>query len=60
MEPTPDVVGHAIRAHLPNESDERFLDEVIRGVIVANRCDSEGLELGSVGIERRFDDCAGR
>ena len=52
--------GTPVAAHLPNESDERLLNEIVRGVLVTDRGEGKGLELGSVRVERRFDDRAGR
>ena len=56
MEPTRDVVGDGLRAAVPDEAQERLLDEVVRGVIIADRGEGERLELRGMGVECRFDD----
>ena len=35
------------RSHLPNESDERLLNEIVRGVLITDRGEGKGLELGA-------------
>ena len=58
MEPTADVVGHPVTAHLPNESNERLLNEIVRGVLITDRGEGKGLELGGMRVEGRLDDRA--
>ena len=58
VKPTRDVVGHVLAAHVPNESNERLLDQIVRGVMIADRGEDKGLELRGMSVERRFDDRA--
>jgi hypothetical protein len=48
MEPPGDVLGHRLAPQVADEPKERLLDEVVRGVIIADRGEGECLELRSI------------
>ncbi len=46
IEPGPHVVGHAPGAGLPDQTNERVLEEILSGLAIAGHADQEGENLG--------------
>ena len=56
----PTLSGTLSSSNLPNESNERFLDKVVGGVIITDRGKGKSLELRGMSVKGGLDDRAER